>query len=28
LENCHRIIAERGESLECFALTQQTEIQM
>ena len=28
LENCRRIIAERGESLECFALTQQTEIQM
>jgi ribonuclease BN (tRNA processing enzyme) len=28
LENCRRIIAERGESLKCFALTQQTEIQV
>jgi len=28
LENCRRIIGERGESLECFALTQQTEIQV
>ena len=28
LKNCRRIIAERGKSLECFALTQQTEIQV
>ncbi len=28
LQDCRRIIGERGETLECFALSQETEIQM
>jgi hypothetical protein len=28
VENCRRIIGERGARMECFALSQQTEIQL